>query len=98
MSQRVLTTYKTHGIKGFYRGGTALALRQGSNWASRQGLTDVFRYLIKKYWHGNNQNSKLSNAEEAAAGLLGPSIRIIRRIGKKVVGSTLGLLHEIFII
>lgn len=31
------STWASHGIKGFYRGGTALMLRQGSNWASRQG-------------------------------------------------------------
>lgn len=45
--QRTITTYKLHGIGGFYHGGTALILRQGSNWASRQGLTDVVRAFLK---------------------------------------------------
>ena len=30
-------TYNAHGIKGFYPGGSAIALRQITNWASRQG-------------------------------------------------------------
>ena len=43
----------TSKVGGFYKGGTALMLRQGSNWASRQGLTDLIRewylYLSKIY-------------------------------------------------
>ena len=34
--QRISQTYAKSGISGFYQGGTALMLRQGSNWASRQ--------------------------------------------------------------
>ena len=32
---RIKNTYARGGIGGFYQGGTALMLRQGSNWASR---------------------------------------------------------------
>jgi len=39
-------TYREKGIAGFYRGGTALMLRQGSNWASRQGITDIIRNMM----------------------------------------------------
>ena len=30
---------KTKGVRGFYAGGSAVALRQASNWASRAGFT-----------------------------------------------------------
>merc|ERR1719408_1006505 len=36
-------TWAEKGIKGFYPGGTAIAFRQASNWASRQGLTEWAR-------------------------------------------------------
>jgi len=64
---RMKDTWKARGIKGFYVGGTALMLRQGSNWASRQGLTDVARELLKKA----NGTNKLSVGEEGIAGTLG---------------------------
>jgi len=67
----VLRTYKARGISGFYHGGTALALRQGTNWASRQGFTDAFRGLIKKYKYGGDAKAKLTVGEEAIAGLIG---------------------------
>ena len=68
--ERVMRTYRTRGISGFYHGGTALALRQGTNWASRQGFTDAFRGLIKKYKYGDSK-AKLTMGEEAIAGLIG---------------------------
>jgi hypothetical protein len=33
----------SHGVKGFYPGGTAIAFRQATNWASRQGFTEGVR-------------------------------------------------------
>lgn len=68
---QIKSTYSTHGFGGFYRGGIALTLRQGSNWASRQALTDGVRSLLKKYRHEGNPNAKLSNTEEAFAGTIG---------------------------
>ena len=34
--QRVRAVYASQGLKGFYPGGTAIAFRQATNWASRQ--------------------------------------------------------------
>ena len=65
--QRTVTTYKLHGIGGFYHGGTALILRQGSNWASRQGLTNVVRSFLKSRHVGKGESTKdvkLSVGEE----------------------------------
>jgi hypothetical protein len=67
------------GIRGFYPGGTALMLRQGSNWASRQGLTDVIRELLKSRYVGSNgivstKNVRLSTSEEAIAGVVGGAL------------------------
>jgi len=70
---RISTTFKNRGISGFYQGGTALMLRQGSNWASRQGLTDVARGILKKR-HANPETAKLSAGEEAFAGLIGGAL------------------------
>lgn len=70
--QRIAMTYKAHGIGGFYHGGTALMLRQGSNWASRQGFTDAIRLqLLKRH---SDKKSKLSIAEEALAGIVGGAL------------------------
>jgi hypothetical protein len=38
-----LTPAAGQGFKGFYPGGTAIAFRQATNWASRQGFTDAVR-------------------------------------------------------
>eukprot|EP01041_Mallomonas_annulata_P013877 gene13877-29532_t len=69
LTQRISQTYASNGIAGFYRGGTALALRQGSSWASRQGFTDGIRELMKTYIHGDKK-AKLSIKEEALAGII----------------------------
>lgn len=71
--QRISMTYKSQGIAGFYHGGTALMLRQGTNWASRQGFTDGIRVLMKKHLHGDDK-AKLSIAEEATAGIIGGAL------------------------
>ena len=75
---KVSTTYKKYGIAGFYHGGTALILRQGTNWASRQGFTDIIRNYLKnrhlKDGETSNKHIKLSNAEEAIAGTIGGAL------------------------
>ena len=68
--QRVAKTYKTQGFAGFYRGGTALVFRQGTNWASRQGFTDLIRGMFLQS-HGVGGSKKLSVLEEATSGILG---------------------------
>lgn len=71
LASRVSNTYKTQGIGGFYRGGTALILRQGTNWASRQGITDLVREFFKKRHDDNSGRVKLSVWEEALSGTIG---------------------------
>ena len=71
ISKRALDTWKNHGIGGFYRGGTALMLRQGTNWASRQGFTEYFRNQFKAR---HPENPKLSIAEEAISGIIGGAL------------------------
>ena len=49
--ENVLTSVRKvwakYGIKGIYRGATAVAARQATNWASRQGFTELVRPKIK---------------------------------------------------
>eukprot|EP01039_Chlorochromonas_danica_P006432 gene6432-7094_t len=75
--QQATRTYKAHGIGGFYHGGTALILRQGTNWASRQGFTDIIRSWIKKRHVREGESAKdvkLSVAEEAISGIIGGAL------------------------
>ncbi len=67
MMERMGHTFKTQGVGGFYKGGTALMLRQGSNWASRQGITDAVRAQIRKV----KGKDKLSIGDEALSGVIG---------------------------
>ena len=57
-------------FQGFYPGGTAIAFRQMTNWASRQGFTEAGREQFKLRLHGNKA-AKLSKAEEVGSGILG---------------------------
>lgn len=77
LQQRTIDIFKTRGIGGFYQGGTALLLRQGSNWASRQGLTDIVRELLKKRHvrdGASTKDVKLSVTEEAMSGIIGGAL------------------------
>ena len=71
--ERISVTFKQYGIAGFYRGSFPLMFRQGSNWASRQGLTDVSRALIKRIKGNDNQ---LSTAEEIMSGTIGGGLSV----------------------
>jgi hypothetical protein len=66
-------TWSEKGIKGFYPGGSAIAARQASNWASRQGFTEFFRDKLALYRHGDAK-AKLSKGEEAMAGVMGGTV------------------------
>ena len=57
-------------LQGFYPGGTAIAFRQMTNWASRQGFTEAVRDQFKLRLHGS-KSAKLSKAEEVGSGILG---------------------------
>jgi len=70
VGNKIKETWTKNGLKGFYPGGTAIAFRQATNWASRQGITEAIRKRIKIQRHGS-ADAKLSNGEEAFSGLLG---------------------------
>ena len=78
LGTRIAQTYQRSGIGGFYKGGTALMLRQGSNWASRQGLTDAIREYMKSrrahQFGGDTKRVQLSTLEEATAGIIGGAL------------------------
>ena len=57
-------------MQGFYPGGTAIAIRQMTNWASRQGFTEAVRDQFKLRMHGSKK-ARLSKAEEVASGIIG---------------------------
>ena len=67
---RSLTYFLMHVFQGFYPGGTAIAFRQATNWASRQGFTEAVRERFKVLFHGD-PNAKLTVAEEAWSGIIG---------------------------
>lgn len=63
-------TWTAKGIKGFYPGGSAIAFRQATNWASRQGFTDAVRTTMLAATGGNGQG-KLTVGQEVTSGMLG---------------------------
>ncbi len=73
LGAQISSTWKAHGLVGFYPGGVAIAWRQATNWASRQGFTDLARSLIAKHVHGDAQ-AKLTVREEVSAGIIGGAI------------------------
>lgn len=68
--ERARRTYAAKGIAGFYPGGTAIAFRQATNWASRQGFTEAARDRLKVTLHGRS-DATLSRSQEVAAGVIG---------------------------
>eukprot|EP00918_Siedleckia_nematoides_P087578 GHVU01192613.1.p2 GENE.GHVU01192613.1~~GHVU01192613.1.p2 ORF type:complete len:285 (-),score=18.28 GHVU01192613.1:2773-3627(-) len=61
------------GVVDMYSGSSAIAFRQASNWASRQGLTEFFRGRIR-IGVGKDEKDRLSVGEEVAAGILGGAL------------------------
>ncbi|KAA8494800.1 Citrate/oxoglutarate carrier protein [Porphyridium purpureum] len=70
MSQVISSTWRERGLKGFYPGGSAIAFRQATNWASRQGFTDSIRVQMKRRLHGD-EKAKLTGPQEIVSGVLG---------------------------
>ncbi|KAJ9449378.1 hypothetical protein DIPPA_00062 [Diplonema papillatum] len=70
-SRRVVDTWNNKGIRGFYSGASAVAFRQATNWASRQGFTDGVRQLILTQNHGGDKKAKLTKPEEVLSGVIG---------------------------
>lgn len=72
-SAMIAKTWKEKGFKGFYPGGSAIAFRQASNWASRQGLTEWARGQIGSIRYGD-KNAKLTKGDEALSGCVGGAL------------------------
>merc|ERR550537_853562 len=56
---KISSTWKEKGIKGFYPGGTAIAARQATNWASRQGFTEFTEQRMKAVLYPDDPSAKL---------------------------------------
>lgn len=63
-------TWKRGGVRAFYPGGSAIAFRQASNWASRQGLTEAVRLAVRRQRYGD-EKARLTAGEEAGCGVVG---------------------------
>jgi len=63
-------TWREKGLLGFYSGGSAIAFRQATNWASRVGFTEAMRSRIAALSHGDPK-ARLTVREEMLAGVLG---------------------------
>jgi len=70
---RIKRTWARDGVRGFYPGGTAIAFRQATNWASRQGFTEAVRSQFKVWFHGD-ANAKLTKGEDVLAGICGGTL------------------------
>ena len=60
-------TYTRGGLAGFYPRGTAIAFRQATNWASRQGFTEFVRARFKLAFH----DGRADDADEGGGSLRG---------------------------
>lgn len=65
----VKDTYRKNGVKGFYPGGSAIAFRQATNWASRQGITEWVRGKVR-----SRKGDQLTKGEEAMCGVVGGAL------------------------
>lgn len=70
VSKTVADTWAAKGIKGFYPGASAIAARQASNWAMRQGFTEFVRDQMKSILG----KDKLSMPQEALCGAMGGTL------------------------
>ena len=70
VTSTISKTMREKGLLGFYPGGSAIAFRQATNWASRQGMTDAVRSRARIALH-NDPNAKLSASQDAVCGCLG---------------------------
>jgi len=73
ISHTIKNTYATKGIPGFFPGGVPIAFRQATNWASRQGFTEIIRNQFKVRLHGNPK-AQLTVPQEALAGVIGGAL------------------------
>jgi len=74
----VTSTFAEKGIKGFYPGASAIAGRQASNWAMRQGLTEFVMHRMKIFLH-NDEKAKLTVPQQALCGAMGGTMATINQ-------------------
>ncbi|EDQ88891.1 uncharacterized protein MONBRDRAFT_26061 [Monosiga brevicollis MX1] len=74
LTEQIRATWQAKGFRGFYPGGTAIAFRQATNWASRQGFTDAVREIIKKVNYDNPATARLTVFQEVCAGVIGGTL------------------------
>jgi hypothetical protein len=53
------------GLGGFYAGGSAVAIRQATNWASREGITVYVRQTLRHRFHSDSNG--LSRSDHSPA-------------------------------
>ena len=70
VSTAATQTWKEKGLIGFYPGGLAIAFRQASNWASRQGFTEAVSGRMR-LWLYDDPTAKLTKLQAAACGCMG---------------------------
>eukprot|EP01100_Stratorugosa_tubuloviscum_P008065 TRINITY_DN3354_c0_g1_i1.p1 TRINITY_DN3354_c0_g1~~TRINITY_DN3354_c0_g1_i1.p1 ORF type:complete len:292 (-),score=127.23 TRINITY_DN3354_c0_g1_i1:130-1005(-) len=71
--EQVANTWKAKGISGFYAGGVAVAYRQATNWASREGFTVGARQLLRNLIYAD-PNAKLTLPQEFLATVVGGTL------------------------
>eukprot|EP00008_Paramoeba_atlantica_P003787 CAMPEP_0201488726 /NCGR_PEP_ID=MMETSP0151_2-20130828/19342_1 /ASSEMBLY_ACC=CAM_ASM_000257 /TAXON_ID=200890 /ORGANISM="Paramoeba atlantica, Strain 621/1 / CCAP 1560/9" /LENGTH=279 /DNA_ID=CAMNT_0047874079 /DNA_START=123 /DNA_END=962 /DNA_ORIENTATION=- len=69
----VREVYSKKGVRGFYHGASAVAIRQMTNWASRAGFTEFIRNKVKMHKFGTT-DAKLSVFEESLCGIGGGAL------------------------
>jgi hypothetical protein len=72
-SELIRITYARAGLRGFYPGGSAIAVRQATNWASRQGITEGLRIRLRSMRY-EDKSAKLSPNEEISCGIMGGAL------------------------
>jgi hypothetical protein len=65
----VTKALRERGIAGLYPGATAVAFRQGSNWASRMGFNEFAKPHAAQYFHGDAK-AKLTTTQEVLCGVM----------------------------
>jgi hypothetical protein len=66
--------YADKGVRGFYHGASAVAIRQMTNWASRSGFTEYIRNKAKIYKSGKVEGTRLTVLEESLCGIVGGAL------------------------
>ena len=74
IAQCVRDVYGDKGVRGFYHGASAVAIRQMTNWASRTGFTEYIRNRAKMYKSGKVEGTRLTVMEESLCGILGGAL------------------------